>query len=216
VACDNLQQAAFSGGLANSLLPDPAALGSLSADALRAYVAQQFVGSNMAVAGAGISLAALQQVAEPLLAAAGSGAAPAAPASSYTGGVLVALSPGAEPTVGVAFQAKGGLGDLKATATATVAKALLAAPVREVLPWQGKALEGPLTSVTPVVQVCGWVVGHDGHAGGHAHTRPTVALLANSRHTDCAGSLSWDSVAARPWLWAETEPLAQASTRGTS
>ena len=118
--------------------------------------------------------------------------------------------------MGGAFQAKGGLGDIKETATATVAKALLAAPVREVLPWQGKALEGPLTSVTPVVQVCGWVVGHDGHAGGHAYTRPTVALLANSRHTDCAGSLSWDSVAARPWLWAETEPLAQASTRGTS
>ena len=47
-----------------------------------------------------------------------SGAAPSAPASTYTGGFLAALSPGAEPTLALAYEAKGGLSDVKATATA--------------------------------------------------------------------------------------------------
>lgn len=46
------------------------------------------------------------------------GAAPSAPASKYTGGFLAALSPGAEPTLALAYEAKGGLSDVKATATA--------------------------------------------------------------------------------------------------
>lgn len=53
----------------------------------------------------------------------------------------------------VAFEAKGGLGDLKSTATAAVVKALLGSSSREVLPYNRKALDGPLTSVTPLVQV---------------------------------------------------------------
>jgi processing peptidase subunit alpha len=93
------------------------------------------------------------QVADPLLAGAAAGAAPAAPKSTYTGGFLACLSPGAEPTVAVAFEAKGGLGDLKSTATAAVVKALLGSSSREVLPYTRKTLDGPLTSVTPLVQV---------------------------------------------------------------
>jgi hypothetical protein len=55
--------------------------------------------------------------------------------------------------VAVAFEAKGGLSDLKSTATAAVVKALLGSSSREVLPYTRKTLEGPLTSVTPLVQV---------------------------------------------------------------
>lgn len=58
------------------------------------------------------------QVAGPMLQGVGTGAAPSAPASTYTGGFLAALSPGAEPTLAVAFEAKGGFSDVKATATA--------------------------------------------------------------------------------------------------
>jgi hypothetical protein len=58
------------------------------------------------------------QLAAPLLSGLPSGSGPSAPASSYTGGYLAALSPGAEPTLAVAFEAKGGLSDIKATATA--------------------------------------------------------------------------------------------------
>lgn len=101
------------------------------------------------------------QISEPLLAGAPAGAAPAAPKSTYTGGFLAALSPGAEPTIGVAFEAKGGLSDLKSTATAAVVKALLGSSSRAVMPYTSKALEGPLTSVTPLVQVGpGWLAGH--------------------------------------------------------
>lgn len=93
------------------------------------------------------------QVAGPMLSGLPSGSGPSAPASSYTGGYMAALSPGAEPTLAVAFEAKGGLSDLKSTATAAVVKALLGAGSREVLPYQHKGADGPLTSVTPVVQV---------------------------------------------------------------
>jgi hypothetical protein len=58
------------------------------------------------------------QIAAPVLSHLPSGSRPSAPASTYSGGYLAALSPGAEPTLAVAFEAKGGLSDIKATATA--------------------------------------------------------------------------------------------------
>eukprot|EP00882_Tetradesmus_deserticola_P001792 GHRQ01001924.1.p1 GENE.GHRQ01001924.1~~GHRQ01001924.1.p1 ORF type:complete len:368 (+),score=180.54 GHRQ01001924.1:230-1333(+) len=153
LAHELLHKAAFNGGLSNSLLPDPASLGGLSGESLRAFVAQAFVSGNISVAGAGVSLAQLQAVADPLLAGAPAGGGPSAPKSTYTGGFLACLSPGAEPTVAVAFEAKGGLGDVKSTATAAVVKALLGSSRREVLPYSRKPLEGPLTSATPLVQM---------------------------------------------------------------
>eukprot|EP00879_Flechtneria_rotunda_P000588 GHRR01000697.1.p1 GENE.GHRR01000697.1~~GHRR01000697.1.p1 ORF type:complete len:485 (+),score=217.93 GHRR01000697.1:113-1567(+) len=147
-----LHKAAFSGGLSNSLLPDPAALQGVSAPALREYVAAHFVPGNMAVAAAGMSLTQLQQVAGPLLSG-GSAGGSSQPKSSYTGGFLAALAPGAEPTVAVALEAKGGLSDIQATARTAVVKALLGADTRAVLPYQRKGVGGPLTSVTPLVQM---------------------------------------------------------------
>jgi predicted Zn-dependent peptidase len=62
LAHELLHKAAFSGGLSNSLLPDPASLGSLNGEALRAFMAQAFVAGNIAVTGAGMSMAQLQAV----------------------------------------------------------------------------------------------------------------------------------------------------------
>jgi predicted Zn-dependent peptidase len=62
LAHELLHKAAFSGGLSNSLLPDPASLGSLNGEALRAFMAQAFVAGNIAVTGAGVSMAQLQAV----------------------------------------------------------------------------------------------------------------------------------------------------------
>lgn len=62
LAHELLHKAAFSGGLANSVLPDPASLDGLSGELLRHYMAQTFVAGNIVVTGAGISLAQLQQV----------------------------------------------------------------------------------------------------------------------------------------------------------
>eukprot|EP00878_Enallax_costatus_P011889 GHUV01012413.1.p1 GENE.GHUV01012413.1~~GHUV01012413.1.p1 ORF type:complete len:297 (+),score=111.87 GHUV01012413.1:1051-1941(+) len=163
-----LHKAAFTGGLSNSLLPDPVGLGDLSAEALRQYVSENFVGSNMAVAAAGMSLADLQRIANPLIGSA-SGSAPSVK-SSYTGGFLAALSPGAAPTVGVAFEAKGGLADLKSTAAAAVTKALLGSSTREVLPYVRKPLDAPLAAATPVVQMykSTGLIGMVGTASGSA------------------------------------------------
>lgn len=153
LAHELLHRAAFSGGLSNPLLPDPANLYALDGEALREYVASAFTAGNIAVTAAGLSLSQLQQVAGPMLSGLPSGPAPTSPASTYTGGYLAAISPGAEPTIAVAYEAKGGLSDIKATATAAVVKALLGAGTREAVPYQHKDADGPLTSVTPLVQM---------------------------------------------------------------
>jgi processing peptidase subunit alpha len=152
LARELLHKAAFSGGLANSLLPDPAEVGGMTGAVLRQYMAANFVPSNIAIAAAGLGLDQLKQITDPLLHGVG-GAASASSSSTYTGGFLAALSPGAEPTVAVAFEAKGGLSSIKSTATAAVVKALLGSDSRHVLPYQDKALPGPVTSLTPLVQM---------------------------------------------------------------
>jgi predicted Zn-dependent peptidase len=62
LAHELLHKAAFTGGLSNALLPDPANLYSLSGDVLREYVASAFTAGNIAVTAAGVNLEQLQQV----------------------------------------------------------------------------------------------------------------------------------------------------------
>jgi len=62
LARELLHKAAFSGGLANSLLPDPAAVGGMTGAVLRQYMAANFVPSNIAIAAAGLGLDQLKQV----------------------------------------------------------------------------------------------------------------------------------------------------------
>jgi predicted Zn-dependent peptidase len=62
LAHELLHKAAFSGGLSNPLLPDPASLHGLTGDVLREYVASVFTAGNMAVTAAGVPLSQLQQV----------------------------------------------------------------------------------------------------------------------------------------------------------
>lgn len=155
LATELLHRAAFSGGLSQPLLPDPDTLSSLTPEAIHEFVATHFTASNMTLASAGYSLTALTGAAAPLLAAGarkGAGGAAAPGASKYTGGVLSALAPGAVPVVALAYQAPGGLSDLKSTALAAVIKALLN-DTREVVPYQDKQPEAALSSVMPVVHV---------------------------------------------------------------
>lgn len=62
LAHELLHKAAFTGGLSNPLLPDPASLHGLTGDVLREYVASVFTAGNMAVTAAGVPLSSLQQV----------------------------------------------------------------------------------------------------------------------------------------------------------
>jgi hypothetical protein len=62
LAHELLHRAAFSGGLSNPLLPDPAGLAGLDGEALRAYMASVFTPSNMALTAAGADLKQLEQV----------------------------------------------------------------------------------------------------------------------------------------------------------
>jgi len=62
LAHELLHRAAFSGGLSNPLLPDPANLYGLTGDVLREYVAKAFTSGNMAVVAAGANFNQLQQV----------------------------------------------------------------------------------------------------------------------------------------------------------
>lgn len=150
VVSELLHRAAFSGGLSKPLLPDPSVLSRLDADAVREYVAANFKANNVVLTGAGVDMGTLQQVAGPMLETSGSKAPGVS--SSYTGGSLNMLIPGAPATVGLAYEAKGGLVDAKATAVAAVLKALLN-ELREPLPWMNKEAEGDLVSMIPVVSL---------------------------------------------------------------
>lgn len=157
LATELLHRAAFSGGLSQPLLPDPETLESLTPDAVHEFVATHFTAANITLAAAGVPLSAVEAASAPLLAAGlrkggGGGAAAAAAASKYTGGVLTALAPGSVPVVALAYQAPGGLSDIKATAMTAVLKALLN-ETREVMPYMQKEPAGALGSVMPVVHV---------------------------------------------------------------
>lgn len=57
-----LHRAAYSGGLANALLPDASALGRLSGESLAVFVGPLIKANNVVIAAAGVDLAQLQQV----------------------------------------------------------------------------------------------------------------------------------------------------------
>ncbi|GBG00196.1 mitochondrial-processing peptidase subunit alpha-like [Raphidocelis subcapitata] len=155
LATELLHRAAFSGGLAQPLLPDPETLASLTPEAVHAFVAEHFTAANITLAAAGATLPAVTNAAAPLIAAAarpGGGGGAAGATGKYTGGVLCALSPATVPVVALAYAAPGGLGDAKATALAAVIKALLN-ETREVLPYMHKEPSGALGSVIPIVHV---------------------------------------------------------------
>jgi processing peptidase subunit alpha len=146
LAVELLHRAAFKGPLGAPLLPDADALDETDGDALRAFAAATLQNpANLVLAATGVSAEQLRAFAGPMLADAAGGAAAAAAASgapriggkgsAYVGGFLTALAPGVAPAVGLAFEAKGGLSDPRATAVAAVAKALLSAPVRESVPY---------------------------------------------------------------------------------
>lgn len=154
LATELLHRAAFSGGLSRPLLPDPDTLAELTPRAVQEFVEANFTAGNMALAAAGMPMSALSAAAAPLLsAAARKGAAPAAPASKYTGGVLTALAPSTVPVVALAFKAPGGLESAKATALAAVIKALLN-ETREVVPYSRKSPSSDAVgSLLPLVHV---------------------------------------------------------------
>ena len=62
LAHELLHKAAFTGGLGNPLMPDPAGLYDLDGDVLREYLSKTFTAGNVAVTAAGISFDQLKQV----------------------------------------------------------------------------------------------------------------------------------------------------------
>ena len=153
LAVELLHRAAFSGGLGAPLAPDADALERTGGDELRAFAAAHLRPSGLVIAATGVSPDQLRAFAGPLLAEAaaahggggvsGGGGGSGGSSSAYVGGFLTALAPGVAPAVGLAFEAAGGLSDLKATAVAAVAKALLNAPVRASVPFSRKADANP-------------------------------------------------------------------------
>ncbi|KAI8464776.1 MAG: mitochondrial processing peptidase alpha subunit [Monoraphidium minutum] len=154
LATELLHRAAFSGGLAQPLMPDPESLSGLTPEAVHAFVAAHFTADNMALAVAGAGMGALSNAAGPLVAAGAKrgGGGGGGAAGKYTGGVISALAPSMPPIVALAYQAPGGLSDAKSTALAAVLKALLN-ETREAMPYMHKEPAGALGSVMPVVHV---------------------------------------------------------------
>jgi processing peptidase subunit alpha len=120
-----LHRAAFDGGLGNSLVVDPAAIGGVTNDTLKEYVASLLVPSRVVLAGVGMEHADVVSLAGPLLDISGA-TAPAPAASKYVGGAMNVIAPSSPLTyMGLAFEAAGGAGNAKGAAGAAVLKALL-------------------------------------------------------------------------------------------
>lgn len=108
-----LLRAAYTGGLANPLIPDPSALHHLSPQVLSAFVAKHYTPHRMVLAGAGVEHEQLVELARPLLEALPAGPQVAEPGSSYVGGGL--LLPGDLPQANLilAFEYQGGWQDIE-------------------------------------------------------------------------------------------------------
>lgn len=122
---DLLHRAAFTGGLGNVTMPDPGFMDSLDHVSLLDFAAQVMVPPRMLVAAAGLELADVKALVEPVMQG-GAAAAPApAPPSAYTGGYLAAITSGSATHVAIAFEAAGGLSSAKSAACAKVVAAML-------------------------------------------------------------------------------------------
>ncbi len=123
VLVDAMHRVAYDGPLGQPLLSDP----KMSVDQLREHYAVMLKPSSMLLAGIGADHAELKALADPLFAAAhlskgGSGST----ASKYLGGSANFIADSPATHVALAFEAKGGLSNAKASALAAVSKALLA------------------------------------------------------------------------------------------
>lgn len=146
-----LHRAAFDGGLGNTLVVDPAVVDGYSHETLREYVSSIMAPSKVVLAAVGVDHGELTQLATPLLNVPAGSDAPAH-ASKYVGGAMNVMSSTSPLTyVGLAFEARGGAGDVKSAATAQVVKALLD-EARPTLPHSRKEHD-VFRSVTPFAQL---------------------------------------------------------------
>lgn len=123
VITDVLHRAAFDGGLGQPVTLDPSALNGFTNATLKEYVAAALQSSKAVLAGAGVGLEQMKELANPLVASSsGNGLSST---SSYAGGSLNVFAASPLTHVALGFEAKGGLSDPKAAAAAAVVKALL-------------------------------------------------------------------------------------------
>lgn len=123
-----LHRVAYDGPLGQPLIVDPSHLDAFTHENLQQYLASVLKPGNLLLVGLGASYGELKSLSEPLLDAAhlSSSASPAAAASKYLGGTSHILSPTSPLThLAVAYEAKGGLSDMKTQALTAVVKALL-------------------------------------------------------------------------------------------
>ena len=122
-----LHSVAYHGGLGRPLIAPKEVLGSLNADVLAEFYAQNYTAPRIVLAAAGVEHKALLSLAEPLLGGAPSGgsAAPASPPSDYVGGDWRQFSPSPLTHAVLAFEFKGGWRDVKGSVAMTVLQYLL-------------------------------------------------------------------------------------------
>lgn len=124
-----LHRVAYDGPLGNPLLLDPSDLDAFTHVNLQQYLASVLKPGNLLLVGLGAAHDELKSLSEPLLDAAHFSSEPSdpTPASKYVGGTSHILSSSSPLThLAVAYEAKGGLSDMRSQALASVAKALLA------------------------------------------------------------------------------------------
>jgi processing peptidase subunit alpha len=121
-----LHETAYSGGLGRPLLAPAASLAAMSPDDVAEFVAANYTAPRMVLAGSGVSLEQLAQLAEPLLGPLPGGRAAPAVSSPYVGGDARDRSGAAGTTrMALAFHFAGGWRDVRGATAMTVLQLLL-------------------------------------------------------------------------------------------
>lgn len=122
---DILHRVAYDGPLGQPSVVDPSVLEGMTNETLREYHASLLHPGNLLLASYGTDVNHLKVLSQPVVAAAHLGQGSAVPASKYVGGASSVVAHSPLTYAALAFEAKGGLSDTKASAVAAVAKALL-------------------------------------------------------------------------------------------
>jgi len=155
ILLEGMHYAAYHGGLGRPLLLSPDGLARLTTDDLEAFVAENFTGPRIVVAGSGVEHSELVSLAQDMLA--GVPAGPPAPKmpSKYLGGDFRQFSASPQTTVMLGFEFAGGWKDVKGSVGVTVLQYLLGGGASFSSGGPGKGMHSRL--YTRVLNKCPWI-----------------------------------------------------------
>eukprot|EP00873_Tetraselmis_striata_P007850 jgi/Tetstr1/428114/TSEL_018169.t1 len=155
VLLEGMHYAAYQGGLGRPLLLSPEGLARLTTDDLDAFVAENYSGPRLVVAGSGVEHSELVSLAQDMLSGVPAGPPPPSMPSKYLGGDFRQFAAGPQTTVMLGFEFAGGWKDVKGSVAVTVLQYLLGGGASFSSGGPGKGMHSRL--YTRVLNNCPWI-----------------------------------------------------------